>query len=271
MRALKYFQRNTIALLALFVALGGTTYAATALPKNSVGTKQLKKNAVTNPKIKNGAVTGAKVADNSITGADVLESSLGKVASSASADQATTANTATNATNATNATHATNSDQLGGSPAATVQKRVTGTCPDVRAMAMIVPSGATNCAWGNNGITLTPLAGAGTNAFRALSLSSLFLVVSCHDSGLTQVGFYNNTAQAATLNWFYSDGTTVHASGSSLGDSNSNGHQSFDFGGARLEGQFILASDVGITTIKLHAFDGGTFCEVRGYTDFGPS
>ena len=50
-----------IALIALFVALGGTTYAATSLPKNSVGSKQLKKNAVTGPKIKKGAVTAAKI------------------------------------------------------------------------------------------------------------------------------------------------------------------------------------------------------------------
>jgi hypothetical protein len=40
-----------ISLIALFVALGGTTYAATSLPKNSVGTKQLKNGAVTKGKI----------------------------------------------------------------------------------------------------------------------------------------------------------------------------------------------------------------------------
>jgi hypothetical protein len=40
-----------ISLVALFVALGGTTYAATSLPKNSVGTKQLKSGAVTKKKI----------------------------------------------------------------------------------------------------------------------------------------------------------------------------------------------------------------------------
>ena len=46
-----------IALIALFVALGGTSFAAiNALPKNSVGAKQLKKNAVTGVKIKNKAV-----------------------------------------------------------------------------------------------------------------------------------------------------------------------------------------------------------------------
>jgi hypothetical protein len=43
-----------VALIALFVALGGTTYAATSLPENSVGTAQ----------IKNGAVTKEKIAKN---------------------------------------------------------------------------------------------------------------------------------------------------------------------------------------------------------------
>jgi hypothetical protein len=47
------------AYLALFVALGGTSYAATKLPKNSVGSSQLKKNAVTSSKVKNGALAAA--------------------------------------------------------------------------------------------------------------------------------------------------------------------------------------------------------------------
>ena len=84
---LRFLRGNTIALLALFVALGGTTYAATALPKNSVGTKQLKNNAVTAPKIKNGAVTTAKINTNAVTGAKVLESSLAQVPSALNADQ----------------------------------------------------------------------------------------------------------------------------------------------------------------------------------------
>jgi hypothetical protein len=48
---------NVIATLALFIALGGTSYAVTALPKNSVGTQQLKKNAVTGDKVKDGSLT----------------------------------------------------------------------------------------------------------------------------------------------------------------------------------------------------------------------
>jgi hypothetical protein len=40
-----------VALLALFIALGGTSYAAVKLPRNSVGAAQLKKGAVTPPKV----------------------------------------------------------------------------------------------------------------------------------------------------------------------------------------------------------------------------
>jgi hypothetical protein len=85
----RFLQQHSVALLALFVALGGTSMAATQLAKNSVGTKQLKKNAVTNPKIKNGAVTGAKIANNSVTGADVRESSLGTVPNASAVGGAT--------------------------------------------------------------------------------------------------------------------------------------------------------------------------------------
>jgi hypothetical protein len=45
-----------VALLALFVALGGSSYAALQLPRGSVGTKQLKNSAVTSPKVKNNSL-----------------------------------------------------------------------------------------------------------------------------------------------------------------------------------------------------------------------
>src|SRR5262249_48856144 len=50
-----------ISIVALFVALGGSSYAAFRLPNSSVGTKQLKNAAVTTPKLKNGTVTAAKL------------------------------------------------------------------------------------------------------------------------------------------------------------------------------------------------------------------
>jgi hypothetical protein len=49
-----------ISVVALFVALGGTTYAATGLPANSVGTKQLKNAAVTRSKISASTLTALK-------------------------------------------------------------------------------------------------------------------------------------------------------------------------------------------------------------------
>jgi hypothetical protein len=49
---LGYLKRHHIGLLALFIALGGTSYAATKLPRNSVG----------GPQIRNGAVSEAKLA-----------------------------------------------------------------------------------------------------------------------------------------------------------------------------------------------------------------
>src|SRR5215471_17935537 len=59
-----------VAIIALIVALGGTSYAAFTLPKNSVGTKQLKKNSVTGQRINRNAVTSAKVRNGSLLAAD---------------------------------------------------------------------------------------------------------------------------------------------------------------------------------------------------------
>jgi hypothetical protein len=59
-----------VACIALVVALGGVSYAAAVLPKNSVGTPQLKKKAVTGAKLRKNAVTGAKVKDRTLTAAD---------------------------------------------------------------------------------------------------------------------------------------------------------------------------------------------------------
>ena len=56
-----YVRRHHIGLLALFVALSGTAYAA-ALPRNSVGPKQLKRNAVTSAKVRNGTLQRADFA-----------------------------------------------------------------------------------------------------------------------------------------------------------------------------------------------------------------
>ena len=45
----------------------------------------------------------------------------------------------------------------------------------------------------------------------------------------------------------------------------------FWFIGVQIEGQFIFANNEGNTTVNLHAFDGTTFCEVRGTAVFAPN
>lgn len=61
---------NVMATIAVFLALGGTSYAVTALPNNSVGAQQLKKNAVTSVKVKDGSLTAADFAKGTLlTGA----------------------------------------------------------------------------------------------------------------------------------------------------------------------------------------------------------
>jgi hypothetical protein len=54
-----YLRRHHLALLALFVALGGTSYAAVKLAKNSVGAKQIKRSAVRTAEVKNGTLLEA--------------------------------------------------------------------------------------------------------------------------------------------------------------------------------------------------------------------
>lgn len=76
---------SVLAMLALFVALGGGAYAAagkigSSEIKNGAITKaKIKKAAVTGPKIKNGVVTTAKIANNAVTGQKVDEASLATV------------------------------------------------------------------------------------------------------------------------------------------------------------------------------------------------
>jgi hypothetical protein len=104
---LSFLRRNAIALLALFVALGGTAAAAVVVSSNSqvapdtisghkppsgdqsniisasVGSADLANGSVTNDKLQKSSVTNGKIASNAVTGAKVDESTLGRVPDSA--------------------------------------------------------------------------------------------------------------------------------------------------------------------------------------------
>jgi hypothetical protein len=65
-----------VALVALFVALGGSAYAALSLPADSVGTRQIRNAAVTGAKLATGAVTARKVKAHSLLARDFKRGQL---------------------------------------------------------------------------------------------------------------------------------------------------------------------------------------------------
>jgi hypothetical protein len=79
---------TAIAMIALFVALGGTGYAAAT---GSIDSREIRNNTVQGKDIRNSTIQGADVRNNTLTGSDVAESKLGKVPSAANADSASNA------------------------------------------------------------------------------------------------------------------------------------------------------------------------------------
>jgi hypothetical protein len=67
-----------VALVALFVALGGTSYAtvSAAFPPNSVGTKQIRDNSVTRAKIAHESITSVLVKDGGLLAKDFATGQL---------------------------------------------------------------------------------------------------------------------------------------------------------------------------------------------------
>lgn len=123
---------NVMASIAVFVALGGVSYAAATINGGKIisGT-------VGAGKLKNGTLTSTQVKANSLTGSVINESSLGTVPSAQTAATATSAKTATSAdsaghaasadtaTTATSAATASDASTLDGLSA----KQLQVTCP----------------------------------------------------------------------------------------------------------------------------------------------
>jgi hypothetical protein len=131
MRILRHLSfSNVIAVIALFVALGGAAYAGTKINGNSIksgsiGGGKLKNETIGAGKLRKGTITGVQIAPGSISSSSIDLSTLGTVPSATNAttattatsagtatkaDSATTAGTATSATNAENAKHAESAD-----------------------------------------------------------------------------------------------------------------------------------------------------------------
>ncbi len=84
---------NVMATIAVFIALGGASYAAVSVPKNSVGANQIKDRAIGTSKLKGGAVTAPNIAKEAVTGSKVKLSTLGTVPSAQHATSADNAQT----------------------------------------------------------------------------------------------------------------------------------------------------------------------------------
>ena len=67
---------NVMSVMALFVALGGSSYAAVTLSKNSVGPKQIKKDAVRASEIKRNAVGASEIRSGAVASGDVSDGTL---------------------------------------------------------------------------------------------------------------------------------------------------------------------------------------------------
>lgn len=63
----QYVRRHHIAMLALFVALGGTSYAAVQIPRNSVGTAQIKQGAVRSSDVRDGSLLPREFRSGTLT------------------------------------------------------------------------------------------------------------------------------------------------------------------------------------------------------------
>jgi hypothetical protein len=88
-----------VALLALFLSLGGVSYGVAT---GSIGSRDIKNNTVRGKDVRNRGLSGIDIKHNSLGGAQVKENELGKVPSAASADSSARAQDA---------------QSLGGSPA----------------------------------------------------------------------------------------------------------------------------------------------------------
>jgi hypothetical protein len=93
---------NVMSMMAVMIALGGTSYAAIRLPRNSVGSAQIKTSAVKNSDLGSSSVTSGKVRNGSLLAQDF---GAGQIPAGPAGPRGLTG--ATGATGATGSTGAT--------------------------------------------------------------------------------------------------------------------------------------------------------------------
>jgi hypothetical protein len=146
-----------ISLLALFVALGGTVYAAQKLKINGRAIKvkslpgnRIKVGSVAANRLKPGTLSSALAQSGPITGAEIDELSLGQVPDAAHAETADNAQNAVQAQTAVNAVNAINAQTVNGHSAGCMPgtRAFAGACwqSSPSETAVSAPAAANSCA-----------------------------------------------------------------------------------------------------------------------------
>lgn len=147
-----------VAGLALFVALGGTVYAAKkkarldgrAVKVKSLPGNRIKPRSIPADRLKPGAFAALSAQAGPITGAEIDELTLGQVPEAAHAVSADTAQSATDAQTALNAVNAVNAQTVNGHGVGCLpgSEQFAGACWQTSASetAVSAPAAATSCA-----------------------------------------------------------------------------------------------------------------------------
>lgn len=296
----RFVQSNLVGFLALFVAMSTGAYAVTQAPRNSVVSKSIKNGQVKGKDLAGNSVNSTKVPPDGLGGVDVEEATLdssvlqrrisdgcseGQAVQAVSSTGSVTCTAAGGAGGAGTVTTVDTGFGLTGGPItssgtiavdeAAVQRRVNGACTYSTGVRSIDVAGTVACVPSRIARihTLVPSANEEySGAYVLLEMGSFELLGMCHGAiangstlitGTKVLLFNNHPSRYDTVNWFYSDGANTYTSGRPIGPDDA---VEFNFVNKRIEGQFIYsegeyASD---TTINLHAYDGGSFCEFAG-------
>jgi hypothetical protein len=144
-----------IAAIALFVALGGSVYAAKkaridgqAIRAKSIPGNRLKPRSITADRLRPGVLSGG-AASGPLTGADINELTLGQVPSATHADSADTAQSAVDAQTALNAVNAVDAKTVNGHSVGCLPgtRPFAGACWDSSSSSAVdAPTAARKCA-----------------------------------------------------------------------------------------------------------------------------
>jgi hypothetical protein len=153
---------NVMSTLAVFIALGGSSYAAIKLPKNAVNTANIAPGAVTGAKVKNGSLRrvdfglgqlpkgdagpqGPRGADGAqgVPGTPGSPGTPGTPGSNGSPD--TPAQVLTKIKDVDGASSGLDADTVDGADASGFQKLVSGTCPAAAFINAVSPDGSVQC------------------------------------------------------------------------------------------------------------------------------